>query len=89
MSRTERIKQLLKLAEEKDAYGGAVFELSPKHKGGMMSKNGFSRAVCEYLEMKDDKPHCGNEYYIKWNSGKTRLPVDDPKTYCSDWFNPK
>ena len=78
--------KLKKIAE----YGGSKFELPATHKAAMVvPKGGSSCANCQFSEMKEDGPHCNNHYFVQWNSGKSRLPVDDPTTYCSDWFEAK
>lgn len=70
-----------------DGYGGEVFDLPESHKAGMkVPKGGSSCANCKFSEMKEDGPHCHSEYWVRWNGGETRLPVDDPETYCSDFW---
>lgn len=62
------------------------FELPSDHKPAMrVPKGGSSCAVCKFWDGKD----CENEYYRKWNNGSGKIPVSDPTTYCSDWFEEK
>lgn len=79
------------LAETSGQYGGkGPFELPPDHIAGVIvPKGGSCCANCEYLTMKEDGPHCHNTYWTKWNGGDSRLPVDDPETYCSDFWQGK
>lgn len=86
------IDQFHKLASENvNNYGGkGPFELPPDHKAGMIVENGgFSCANCKFIEIRNDGPHCNSELFQKWNGNESKLPVDDPETYCSDWFEPK
>lgn len=88
-----QIKKLNVLADHflKNAageYGGkGEFQLPDNHTAGVkVPKGGSCCANCKYGEMKDDGPHCNNKYWVEWNGGNSRLPVDDPETYCSDWW---
>lgn len=48
-------------------------------------KGGSSCATCKYVG--EDRKHCSNEYFIKWNgSNKLPAPAD---SYCSDWYEPR
>ena len=78
-------------AEEKGEYGGkGPFELPDNHKAGMIvPKGGSCCANCKFMEMRKDGPHCTASYWVQWNGGDSRLPVDDPETYCSDFWMPK
>lgn len=60
------------------------------HKPGLIvPKGGSCCANCHYLSIaKDGSPHCGQANFIIWN-GSTRIPVDDPEEYCSDWYEQK
>lgn len=67
-------------------YGGGPFALPDDHKAGMdVPPGGASCAKCKYLDVRADGPHCISDGFVTWN-GSTRLPTDDPETYCSDWF---
>lgn len=57
--------------------------LPANHKLGMrVPKGGSMCANCEYL--KDDKEHCGNKGFVKWNgSDKLPAPADE---YCCDLY---
>ncbi len=72
-------------------FGGkGSFVLPPEHKAGIeVPKGGSSCANCKFGEAKDDGPHCNNIYWIEWNGGDAKLPVEDPSTYCSDWWSSK
>lgn len=87
------VNQFHKLAaeEETNNYGGkGPFELPADHKAGMkVTHGGSSCANCKFGEMRDDGPHCNNKLWQKWNGNESRLPVDDPLDYCSDWWEPK
>lgn len=66
----------------------AGFVLPPGHKPAMrVPKGGASCANCKFASIKEDGPHCGESHFIAWNGG-SRLPVNDPTTYCSDWWEP-
>ena len=69
-------------------FGGkGPFVLPPHHVAGMVvPRGGSSCANCKFARMRDDGPHCDNIYWIEWNGGNSRLPVDDPRRYCSDWW---
>jgi hypothetical protein len=91
------LKQLSILSEKfaqdlaDNNYGGkGKFELPPNHIAGVkVPKGGSCCANCKFGEMRDDGPHCNSTYWIEWNGGSSRLPVDDPETYCSDFWEPK
>lgn len=85
------IREALGDEEKKSEYGGeGPFELPDDHVAGVkVPKGGSSCASCRYGEAKDDGPHCTNTYWVAWNGGESRLPVDDPETYCSDWWEEK
>lgn len=91
MKRSERfyiLNNLLKTAV--DGYGGASFELPPNHSAGLVvPKGGSSCANCKYGDSRTDGPHCTSSYWVRWHNGNSRLPVDDPETYCSDFWEPK
>lgn len=72
----------------KEEFGGSgKFELPDNHQAGMIvPKGGSSCATCKYFSEKNGENHCGNTYWIQWNGGDTRIPIDDPTTYCSDWY---
>ena len=74
-----------------ERYGGdGPFQLPRDHEAGMrVPKGGSSCANCRFLDERDDGPHCKEENFVVWTAGETRLPVDDPSTYCSDWWRPK
>ena len=77
------------------AYAGAhrskhgLFVLPPDHEPGMhVPKGGSSCYNCKYLYWGDEnEPRCWEPNFALWN-GSTRLPVDDPREYCSDWWRP-
>lgn len=50
-------------------------------------QGGSSCANCAWAQVRPDGPHCVEPRFALWNKG-TRLPVDDPSTYCSDWYEP-
>lgn len=97
MNSIDAIKKLAQKLENKylrkdqSNYGGkGKFSLPTTHIAGMKVPYGGSCcANCKFLEMKDDGPHCKNSYWVEWNGGESRLPVDDPKEYCSDWYEPQ
>jgi hypothetical protein len=75
-----------------DEFGGGrgPFILPDTHVAGMrVPKGGSSCANCRFARKLKDGPHCMNTYWITWNGGQSRLPVDDPSTYCSDWYEPR
>lgn len=79
-----------KLDSDKNYGGKGPFKLPPDHKAGMIvPKGGACCANCKFGEMREDGPHCKSTYWIEWNGGDSRLPVDDPETYCSDFWSPK
>jgi len=71
----------------------------------MYSPAGFSCAVCEYLirNKMEDRWVCANKDYQKYMESKgiapnrshyllnpeTGEPIEDPKKWCSNWFEPK
>ena len=71
----------------------------------MYSPVGFSCAVCEYLVRNKDEDRwvCANKSYQKYMESKgiapnrshyllnpeTGEPIEDPKNWCSNWFEPK
>jgi hypothetical protein len=69
-------------------YGGkGEFKLPSNHKAGVIvPKGGSCCANCEYFYKEKGELRCGNKYWIKWNGGDDKLPVDDPETYCSDFW---
>lgn len=67
---------------------GRLFVLPPYHEPGMrVPHGGTSCANCKYVYYDRDKPHCSEPGFILWNGG-TRIPVDDARDYCSDWWIP-
>ena len=67
---------------------GRFFVLPPHHVPGMhVPRGGSSCANCTYVRERDDGPHCVEPGFVLWNRG-TRLPVDDARDYCSDWWEP-
>lgn len=79
--------QQLTNSQEKNQYGGCEFVLPDTHQAGLIvPKGGSNCGNCKFGEMREDGPHCNNEHWIAWNCGESRLPVDDPTTYCSDWW---
>lgn len=77
--------------DKQGEYGGkGKFELPSDHKAGMkVPYGGSSCANCKFLRMEEDGPHCEASYFVQWNGGNDKIPTDDPKSYCSDWFMPK
>lgn len=70
------------------ARGDGEFVLPPTHEPAMVvPRAGASCATCSYLAIKADGPHCTNADFATWR-GESRLPVNDPATYCSDWYEP-
>lgn len=65
------------------------FILPPHHNPGMrVPRGGSSCANCTYVyHDASGKPHCWEPGFVLWNKG-TRLPVDDARDYCSDWWEP-
>lgn len=54
------------------------------HKVGMAVPAGGSNcAKCEYVST--DEKKCSNEFFVKWNGGKT-LP-EPANEYCCDFFD--
>lgn len=85
------IANVAKFAQEteKNNFGGKKFSLPSTHIVGMIvPKGGSSCANCKFGETREDGPHCKSTYWIEWNSGESRLPIDDPETYCSDFWEP-
>ena len=80
-----------KLSKSEGEYGGKGPLILPKnHKAGVIvPKGGSCCANCKFGEMKDDGPHCNSPNWQIWNGGESRLPVDDPETYCSDFWEPQ
>jgi hypothetical protein len=74
--------------ENDTAFGGkGPFILPDEHIAGMVvPKGGSSCANCRFADVRDDGPHCTESNWVAWNGGESRLPVDDPETYCSDWY---
>ena len=64
-----------------------LFILPPYHVPACrVPHGGSSCANCKYVyHDEDDKPHCKEPGFILWNGG-TRIPVDDARDYCSDWW---
>jgi len=61
-------------------------EYPPDHKPAMkVTSPGSSCSNCLYWDGKD----CENTYYRRWNNGSGEIPVENPETYCSDWWTPK
>lgn len=57
------------------------------HKAAMrVPKGGSSCESCRFVS--EDKRHCSNEHYIKWNNGSKDLPLPADE-YCSDWYEPR
>lgn len=65
------------------------FVLPAYHEPGMrVPRGGTSCANCRYVFYPPDgKPHCAEPHFVAWNKG-TRIPVDDAREYCSDWWQP-
>ena len=64
------------------------FVLPAYHEPGMrVPRGGTSCANCRYVFYPDGKPHCAEPHFVAWNKG-TRIPVDDAREYCSDWWQP-
>ena len=64
------------------------FVLPPNHQPGMrVPKGGSSCANCKYGEVREDGPHCTNNYFVDWH-GESKLPAPADE-YCSDWWEPK
>lgn len=65
------------------------FVLPAYHEPGMrVPHGGSSCANCKYFTWdQNSEPHCWEPHFAAWNGG-TRLPVDDPNDYCSDWWQP-
>lgn len=65
------------------------FVLPAYHEPGVrVPHGGSSCANCKYLRLvRNGEPHCWEPHFATWNGG-TRLPVDDPNEYCSDWWQP-
>ena len=89
-------KHLIILAQKlEQKYGGEYggkgpFELPSDHQAGMIVPHGGSCcANCKFADIKEDGPHCTSTYWVQWNGGNSRLPVDDPLDYCSDFWQPK
>lgn len=76
--------------EEEGVFGGkGPFNLPDDHVAAIkVPKGGSCCANCHFGEMRDDGPHCNEPNWTVWNGGNSRLPVDDPETYCSDWYKP-
>lgn len=56
------------------------------HKPGMVvPKGGSCCNNCKWWDGSD----CENKYYRTWNNGSGEIPVSDPTTFCSDWWEPK
>ena len=68
---------------------GRLFVLPPNHVPAMVVPHGGSScANCKYVYYdRRDLPHCKDPGFVIWNRG-TRLPVDDARDYCSDWYVP-
>lgn len=49
-------------------------------------KGGSSCSTCRFGS-KDGK-NCGNEHFVAWNNGDSRLPYPADE-FCSDWWEPK
>lgn len=74
-------------ADEGEFGGKGPFELPEEHLAGMpVPKGGSSCANCMFLKMVGKQPHCMNELFKQWNGG-SRIPTDDPESYCSDWYS--
>lgn len=87
--------KLMELLQE-DEGGSPPFMYSPV---------GFSCAVCEYLVRNKDEDRwvCANKDYQKYMQSigipenkahyllnpETKEPIEDPKKWCSNWFEPK
>ena len=87
--------KLLELLKE-DEGGAAPFMYSPV---------GFSCAVCKYLVRNKDEDRwvCSNTSYQQYMESigvpssrshyllnpETKEPIEDPKNWCSNWFEPK
>jgi hypothetical protein len=95
-----RIKKLIVLADDfekkiaaetKGEYGGKGPYILPAHHvaGIRVPKGGSSCANCKFGETREGSPHCKSAYWVVWNGGDSRLPVNDPETYCSDFWEPK
>ena len=87
------VSKKTKLIEEankrllKEEYGGEAFELPPDHIAGLrVPKGGSCCANCVWLS--EDKIHCKNQYWIRWNGGNDKLPLPADE-YCSDWWQGK
>lgn len=97
MSYADKIKKLAQgfenkyLKRETPNYGGkGKFHLPTNHIAGVIvPKGGSMCGNCKFGDMRDDGPHCTSTYWVEWNGGESRLPVDDPTTFCSDWWEPK
>lgn len=91
MKRLLVVADLFDLKLKKQAvYGGDKFALPKNHQAAVVvPKGGSCCANCKYSEMQDGGPHCHNSYFMDWNNGNSRLPVDDPEAYCSDWWESK
>lgn len=75
---------MIKVKVKSDKKGEV--EYPSDHKPGMkVTKGGSCCANCFFWDGKD----CENEYYRKWNNGNSEIPVNDPETYCSDWWMPQ
>lgn len=73
---------------------GRLFVLPPNHLPAMVVPHGGSScANCKYVYYPASRgtslgqPHCKDPGFVIWNRG-TRLPVDDARDYCSDWYVP-
>ena len=70
------------------------FILPPHHDPGLrVPRGGSSCANCKYVYYPASSgarlgpPHCWEPSYVLWNKG-TRIPVEDARDYCSDWWAP-
>jgi hypothetical protein len=61
-------------------------EYPADHKPAMkVTKPGSSCSNCFFWDGKD----CENKNYRQWNNGSGKIPVEDPETFCSDWWEPR
>lgn len=80
----------LTVAEFKDKYitpfiKKAMMDMPPGHLPGMVvPKGGSSCSSCKFVS--EDKEHCSNSYWIKWQKGNTKLPAAADQ-YCCDMYD--